>query len=266
MPGPDQERSETGGRTGRVEVLPTLVSALGGAGALWRLFLAFALWFATAGVPWVNLGTTLGLVAAARDLARGRPVSPIEIFDASHRAKILPALGTFGLGAAAVAGVALAGAAAAFHAGLFFAAFPGWTVRGAALPCPCLAATPWQRFAALAVTVCGAVPAMVLAAAWAFALPVFLDTGKTGAEALRASRELVGENLVPVLALLLVPAVLAAAAPLAALACGGSVFAAFVAETVAAVPGLAVYGRTYGALLETRASGDAGKEARVRPL
>ena len=255
-----EHRAGCGGPA-RVEVVPTLASAFGGAGALWKLLLAFALWFATAAIPWVNLGTSLGLVAAARDLARGRPVSPIEIFDASHRAKIVPALGTFGLAAAGVAGVALAGALAAFHAGLFFAAFPGWTVRGAALPCPCLAATPWQRFAALAVTACGAVPAMVLAASWAFALPVFLDTGKTGAEALRASRELVGGNLVPVLALLLVPAVLAVAAPLVALSCGGSVFAAFVAEAVAAIPGIAVYGRTYGALLAARDAGSAGKEA-----
>lgn len=245
----------------RIGIPGVVASAFGSADGLWRIFLAFALWFFTAAVPWVNLGTTLGLFAIACDVARKRPVSPIEIFDAAHRAKIVPALGTFGLAAAGIAGTALAGALAAFHAGLLFAAFPGWTVHGAALPCPCLAATPWQRFVAVAVAACGLVPSLALAASWAFALPIALETGKTGVEALRASRELVGPDLLRVVALLLLPAVVALAAARVLLGCGANVACVFFAEAVSAVFGIAVYGRTYGALLEARASGSAGKEA-----
>lgn len=250
-----------GAVSARISVPGILASALGDAGTLWRLFLAFLLWFATAAVPWVNIGTTLGLFAIVRDVGRGRPVSPIDVFDASNRARIVPGLATLGLSLAALAGAVLFGAVAAFHAGVFFAAFPGWTVAGAALPCPCLAETPWQKAVSLVVAACGFVPALVLASAWAFALPVFADTGECGAKALRRSRELVAGNHLSVLVLLMVPAVVALAVPLAVAACGGSVFAVFAGETVAAVLAMSVAGRTYGALLAARGETGAAAES-----
>ena len=246
-----------GAGAAKISVCAVVASSLRDVGTLWRVFLAFALWFAVAAVPWVNLGATMGLLAVMGDIARGRPVSPIDVLLPRGRAKILPGLATTGLVAAAVAGVAAAACVVAFHTGLFFAVFPGWSVSGAAMPCPCLARTSFQRFAALVTVAGGAVPVLATASALAFALPALADTGETGLEAMRRSVRLVSGNLAPVMALVLVPALLALAIPLALPRLGSSVFSVFVLEAVVAVVAVSLLGHAYGALLaaeEARAS------------
>ncbi|MBQ7666858.1 MAG: hypothetical protein IJS46_02560 [Kiritimatiellae bacterium] len=247
-------------KAGALSIRAVLAGALCDPGALWRVFLSFALWFAVSPVPWINIGATLGLFGVVADIAHDRPVSPIDVLSARNREKAIPGLFTLGTALAALAGAAAVGFAAAFHAGLFFALFPGWTVGGAALPCPCLAATPFQRFAALAICACGFVPALALASAWSLALPVFMDGGESGLCALKRSARLVKGNLAPVMALTLLMAVAAMAVALAALRCGASVAAVFAGEAVVATLAIRVAGRTYGALLAS--DGAAGCDRR----
>ncbi|MBQ6103166.1 MAG: hypothetical protein IJL06_05785 [Kiritimatiellae bacterium] len=220
----------------RVSPVAVILGAFRSGGALLRLFLAFALWFFTACVPWVNLGTTVGLVSAAVDVAKGRPVSPIEVFDARHRARIVPFFLTLGFTIALMAGVSLFSWLCAIQCAALFAAAPGtvWDLPS------------WLR---RLVTLIVFVPApLVVGASVSLALPVYLDTGAKGLEALAESRRLVEGNLVAVLCVELLPAILGAALVLAFEAVGFSVLSLFAAEAVLFVFALALLGNLYGAL------------------
>ena len=149
----------------RVSPGAVVLDALRDGGALLRLFLAFVLWFFTACVPYVNLGTTVGLASAAVDVAKGRPVSPIEIFDARHRARIVPFFLTLGFTIALMAGVSLFGWLCTVQCAALFAAAPGEIA----------ALAPWLRRLAMLLVF---VPApLVVGASVSLALPVYLDTG-----------------------------------------------------------------------------------------
>lgn len=243
-----------------VPVFQTLVSAFSDIGGIWRTFLAFLLWFAVAAIPWVNVGATIGLAAVVCDIGRGRPVSPIDVWRTRWRKDGCRGLATFSIALAALAGTLAFGLLAAFHAGLVFAVFPGWTVTGALLPCPCLAKTAFQRLAAVAVCASGFVPALILAASWSFALPVFADSGDWGFDALKKSARLVSGNTVPVLVLMLIPAVLALALPWAVAKCGASVLSIFLGEALLATASLRIAGCTYKALLAIHCSRKNGEE------
>ena len=220
----------------RVDPVAVVLGAFRSGGALLRLLLAFVLWFLTACVPYVNLGTTIGLVSAAVDVAKGRSVSPIEIFDARHRARIVPFFLTLGFSIALMAGVSLFGWLCTVQCAALFAAAPGEIA----------ALAPWLRKLVLLLVF---VPApLVVGAAVSLALPVYLDTGAKGLEALAESRRLVEGNLAAVLCVELLPAILGAALVLAFDALGFSVLALFAAEAVLFVFSLALLGSLYGAL------------------
>ena len=225
----------------RLSPFAVVLGAFRSGGALLRLFLAFVLWFLTACVPYVNLGTTVGLVSAAVDVAKGRPVSPIEIFDARHRARIVPFFLTLGFTVALMAGVSLFGWLCSVQCAALFAAAPGsvWDIA------------PWLRKIVMLLVF---VPApLVVGAAVSLALPVYLDTGAKGLEALAESRRLVEGNLAAVLCVELLPAILGAALVLAFDYVGFSVLSLFVAEAVLFVFSLALLGRLYGALRAQKA-------------
>ena len=225
----------------RVDPVAVVLGAFRSGGALLRLLLAFVLWFLTACVPYVNLGTTIGLVSAAVDVAKGRPVSPIEIFDARHRARIVPFFLTLGFTIALMAGVSLFGWLCTVQCAALFAAAPGEIG----------ALAPWLRKIVMLLVF---VPApLVVGAAVSLALPVYLDTGAKGLEALAESRRLVEGNLAAVLCVELLPAILGAALVLAFDALGFSVLALFAAEAVLFVFSLALLGRLYGALRAQKA-------------
>ena len=220
----------------RVSPGAVVLSALRGGGAILRLFLAFVLWFFTACVPYVNLGTTVGLVSAAVDVAKGRPVSPIEIFDARHRARIVPFFLTLGFTIALMAGVSLFGWLCAVQCAALFAAAPGEIATLA----------PWLRKIVMLLVF---VPApLVVGASVSLALPAYLDTGAKGLEALAESRRLVEGNLGAVICVELLPAILGAALVLAFEAVGFSLLALFAAEAVLFVFTLVLLGSLYGAL------------------
>ncbi len=220
----------------RVSPVAVVLGAFRSGGALLRLFLAFVLWFFTACVPYVNLGTTVGLVSAAVDVAKGRPVSPIEIFDARHRARIVPFFLTLGFTIALMAGVSLFGWLCSVQCAALFAAAPGtvWDIA------------PWLRKLVMLLVF---VPApLVVGAAVSLALPAYLDTGAKGPDALAESRRLGEGNLAAVICVELLPAILGAALVLAFDSLGFSVLALFAAEAVLFVFSLALLGSLYGAL------------------
>jgi hypothetical protein len=220
----------------RLDPVAVVLGAFRSGGALLRLFLAFVLWFFTACVPYVNLGTTIGLLSAAVDVAKGRPVSPVEIFDARHRARIVPFFLTLGFSIALMAGVSLFGWLCTVQCAALFAAAPGEIAELA----------PWLRKLAMLLVF---VPApLVVGAAVSLALPVYLDTGAKGLEALAESRRLVEGNLAAILCVELLPAILGAALVLAFDSLGFSVLALFAAEAVLFVFSLALLGSLYGAL------------------
>lgn len=225
----------------RVSPAAVVLAALRDGGALLRLFLAFALWFFTACIPYVNLGTTIGLASAAVDVAKGRPVSPIEVFDERHRARIVPFFLTLGFTIALMAGVSLFGWICTVQCAALFAAAPGEIA----------ALAPWLRKIAMLLVF---VPApLVVGASVSLALPVYLDTGARGLGALAESRRLVEGNLAAVLCVELVPAILGAALLLAFEHVGFSVLALFAGEAVLFVFSLALLGRLYGALRAQKA-------------
>ena len=220
----------------RVSPVAVVLGAFRSGGALLRLFLAFVLWFFTACVPYVNLGTTVGLVSAAVDIGKGRSVSPIEVFDARHRARIVPFFLTLGFTIALMAGVSLFGWLCAIQCAALFAAAPGEIA----------ALAPWLRRIAMLLVF---VPApLVVGASVSLALPAYLDTGAKGLEALAESRRLVEGNLVAVICVELLPAILGAALVLAFEYAGFSVLSLFAAEAVLFVFSLALLGSLYGAL------------------
>ena len=235
-PGPEAPAEEPAGAPARLSPLAVVLGAFRSGGALLRLFLAFVLWFLTACIPYVNLGTTVGLLSAAVDFAKGRPVSPIEIFDARHRARIVPFFLTLGFTIALMAGVSLFAWLCAAQCDALLAALPG----------PLGAASPSLR---RIVFLFAFLPApLVVGATISFALPIHLDTGARGLQALAASRRLVEGNLAAVLCVELLPAILALLLLLAMQSAGFSILALLVAEAVLAVPSLSLLGSLYGAL------------------
>src|SRR5215472_16370417 len=44
-----------------------------------------ALWGLTAWIPYLNVGTTIGLVSLPAKMSRGETLSPVEIFDGRYR-------------------------------------------------------------------------------------------------------------------------------------------------------------------------------------
>ena len=235
-PAPDEPAEDSADATPRLAPFAVVLGAFRSSGALLRLFLAFVLWFLTACIPYVNLGTTVGLLSAAVDFAKGRPVSPIEIFDARHRARIVPFFLTLGFTIALMAGVSLFGWLCTIQCAALFAAAPGEIA----------ALAPWLRKIVMLLVF---VPApLVVGASVSLALPVFLDTGAKGLEALAASRRLVEGDLAAVICMELLPAILGAALVLAFDALGFSVLSLFAAEAVLFVFSLALLGSLYGAL------------------
>ncbi len=235
-PGSTAPVEESAPAPARLSPGAVVLGAFRSGGALLRLFLAFVLWFFTACVPYVNLGTTIGLVSAAVDVAKGRPVSPIEVFDARHRARIVPFFLTLGFTIALMAGVSLFGWLCAIQCAALFAAVPGtvWNIA------------PWLRRIAMLLVF---VPApLVVGASVSLALPAYLDTGAKDLEALAESRRLVEGNLVAVICVELLPAILGAALVLAFEYAGFSVLSLFAAEAVLFVFSLALLGSLYGAL------------------
>lgn len=236
VPEPDAPDGESIDATARLSPFAVVLGALRNGGALLRLFLTFVLWFFTACIPYVNLGTTIGLVSAAVDVAKGRSVSPIEIFDERHRARIVPFFLTLGFSIALMAGVSLFSWLCTVQCAALFAAAPGEIA----------AIAPWLRKIVMLLVF---VPApLVVGSAVSLALPVYLDTGAKGLEALAESRRLVEGNLAAVLCVELLPAILGAALVLAFDALGFSVLALFAAEAVLFVFSLALLGSLYGAL------------------
>ena len=113
------------------------------------------------------------------------------------------------------------------------------------------ALAPWLRRLAMLLVF---VPApLVVGASVSLALPVYLDTGAKGLEALAESRRLVEGNLAAVLCVELLPAILGAALVLAFEYAGFSVLSLFAAEAVLFVFSLALLGRLYGALRAQKA-------------
>jgi hypothetical protein len=235
-PAPDEPAEDSADATPRLAPFAVVLGAFRSGGALLRLFLAFVLWFLTACIPYVNLGTTVGLLSAAVDLAKGRPVSPIEIFDARHRARIVPFFLTLGFTIALMSGVVFFEWICTIQCAALFAAAPGEIA----------ALAPWLRKIVMLLVF---VPApLVVGASVSLALPVFLDTGAKGLEALAASRRLVEGDLAAVICVELLPAILGAALVLAFDALGFSVLSLFAAEAVLFVFSLALLGSLYGAL------------------
>jgi hypothetical protein len=236
VPEAEEPAEESADATSRLVPFAVVLGAFRSGGALLRLFLAFVLWFFTACIPYVNLGTTIGLFSTAVDLAKGRSVSPIEIFDARHRARIVPFFLTLGFTIALMAGVSLFSWLCTVQCAALFAAAPGEIA----------ALAPWLRKIVMLLVF---VPApLVVGSAVSLALPVFLDTGAKGLEALAESRRLVEGNLAAVICVELLPAILGAALVLAFDSLGFSVLALFAAEAVLFVFSLALLGSLYGAL------------------
>ncbi len=235
-PAPDEPAEDSADATPRLAPFAVVLGAFRSGGALLGLFLAFVLWFLTACIPYVNLGTTVGLLSAAVDFAKGRPVSPIEIFDARHRARIVPFFLTLGFTIALMSGVVFFEWICTIQCAALFAAAPGEIA----------ALAPWLRKIVMLLVF---VPApLVVGASVSLALPVFLDTGAKGLEALAASRRLVEGDLAAVICVELLPAILGAALVLAFDALGFSVLSLFAAEAVLFVFSLALLGSLYGAL------------------
>ncbi len=236
VPEAEEPAEESADATSRLVPFAVVLGAFRSGGALLRLFLAFVLWFFTACIPYVNLGTTIGLFSTAVDLAKGRSVSPIEIFDARHRARIVPFFLTLGFTIALMAGVSLFGWLCAVQCAALFAAAPGEIATLA----------PWLRKIVMLLVF---VPApLVVGASVSLALPAYLDTGAKGLEALAESRRLVEGNLGAVICVELLPAILGAALVLAFEAVGFSLLALFAAEAVLFVFTLVLLGSLYGAL------------------
>ena len=93
---------------------------------------------------------------------------------------------------------------------------------------------------------------LVVGASISLSLPVFLDTGTKGLQALSRSRRLVAGNTAAVVCVELFPAVLGAALFALSVRFGFNLCAFFAAEAVAAVFALALLGRLYGALAAAR--------------
>jgi len=49
------------------------------------LLVAIILWIITIWIPYVNVGTTIGLIGLSVDLGKDKKIDPMSIFDASHR-------------------------------------------------------------------------------------------------------------------------------------------------------------------------------------
>lgn len=80
---------------------------------------AVMLWALTVWVPYVNVGTTIGLLGLVAAMSRGETVSPLEIFDAGYRKK----MGEFFL----VVGFMTFG----IYAGFLFLVIPGLAIATA---------------------------------------------------------------------------------------------------------------------------------------
>lgn len=222
----------------RLSVPAVLLATVASAGTLLRLAAAFLAWFATACVPYYNVGTTIGLAATAVDVARGRPVSPVELFDRRHRERIVPFFLTLGLALAATMALPMFVALVAVQFRALVAAFPGSAAAQ-------FAANPWLRDLALLA----ALPApLVVCASLSLAVPILLDTGACGLRALSLSRRLVAGNLAAVALLELVPAVLALAVARLLPLAGAGTLAILAAEGVVAVFALSLFGQLYKAL------------------
>ena len=47
---------------------------------------AYLLWVLTIWIPYINVGTTIGLIQIQIDVGKGKTINPADIFNANHRA------------------------------------------------------------------------------------------------------------------------------------------------------------------------------------
>lgn len=92
----------------------------------WPLLGATILWVLTLWIPYINVGTTIGLLGLVTSMARGEPISATDIFKAKHRQH----MGEFFLSLVFVFGGVLVGS-------LFFA-IPGMVIAAAWFLAPLL--------------------------------------------------------------------------------------------------------------------------------
>ena len=220
---------------GELSALDVLCATFSEHGVLRQLLLTFLLWFATVWIPYYNIGTTIGLVSTIADVAKGRPISPMDLFAPEHRRRIVPFCITLGLSLAAGLGLVL------FFwllAGQFFALvafFPGDAAEQ-------IARGGFLHDLFLLVFL----PApLLLGATLSLALPILCDVGAPGLRALSLSRRITAGDLPVVILLELLPALLALLLARVLLWWGATFLSVLALEAVLAVFSLSLFGHLY---------------------
>lgn len=218
-----------------LSALDVLCATFSEHGVLRQLLLTFLLWFATVWIPYYNIGTTIGLVSTIADVAKGRPISPMDLFAPEHRRRIVPFCITLGLSLAAGLGLVL------FFwllAGQFFALvafFPGDAAEQ-------IARGGFLHDLFLLVFL----PApLLLGATLSLALPILCDVGAPGLRALSLSRRITAGDLPVVILLELLPALLALLLARVLLWWGATFLSVLALEAVLAVFSLSLFGHLY---------------------
>ena len=220
---------------GELSAIDVICATFAERGVLRQLLLTFVLWFLTMWIPYYNIGTTIGLVSAVADVAKGRPVSPIDIFAPEHRRRIVPFCITLGLSLAAGLGLVLFFWLLAGQFRALVAFFPGNAAEQIArggflhdlfllifLPAP-----------------------LLLGATLSLALPILCDVGAPGIRALSLSRRITAGDLPAVIILELLPALLALVLARVLFWWGASFLSILVLEGVLAVFTLSLFGHLY---------------------
>ena len=220
---------------GELSSLDVLCATFSDFGVLRQLLLTFLLWFLTVWVPYYNIGTTIGLVSTVADVGKGRPISPVDIFAAQHRRRIVPFCITLGLSLAAGLGLILFFWLLAGQFRALVALFPGDSAaqiaRGGCLH---------DLFLLIFL------PApLLLGATLSLALPILCDAGVPGVRALSLSRRITAGDLPVVIVLELLPALLALLLARILFWWGASFFSLFVLEAILAVFTLSLFGHLY---------------------
>ena len=220
---------------GELSALDVLCATFSEHGVLRQLLLTFLLWFATVWIPYYNIGTTIGLVSTIADVAKGRPISPMDLFAPEHRRRIVPFCITLGLSLAAGLGLVL-----------FFWLLAGQFFALVAF-CPGDAAEQIARGGFLHdLFLLVFLPApLLLGATLSLALPILCDVGAPGLRALSLSRRITAGDLPVVILLELLPALLALLLARVLLWWGATFLSVLALEAVLAVFSLSLFGHLY---------------------
>lgn len=142
---------------------------------------ASALWLVTVWIPYINIGTTIAMFTLPIWIAKGRKLSPIDLFLSEHRSKMFGFFRLYGLVLAACL----------IFLVIMGSAFGQMYTMNAFRSRPEIAkyydAGFWTWVKALLVFACAAVPFLMMTTAWSMAPFLLIDKGLEPSEALKES-------------------------------------------------------------------------------